>query len=139
VTFLPSLTWARLPCEPVEEAARVAAWLALNDAQHAILDGEVALGELLRLPHRLGLVVAAVTATAGLLPQGPHLDALFRAGRMAEAVANALRGNGPYDVRSNALMDDVLRARDQLGGVPAVLPTLSATPLPGGAYPHDVS
>jgi hypothetical protein len=40
VTFLPCLTWVRLSCEPVEEASRVAVWMALNDAQAAILDAD---------------------------------------------------------------------------------------------------
>jgi len=138
-TFLPCLTWVRLSCEPVEEAAGVAAWMALNDAQHAILDAEAAPGELVRLPDRLGLVVAAATATVPLLPQGPHLDALLRARRMVRRTANAVSGGDIPNITANVLMDGILRARDRLGGPPAILPTLNATPLREGAHPADVS
>lgn len=139
VTFLPCLTWVRLSCEPVEEATRVAAWMALNDAQHAILDAEAAPGELARLPESLGLVIAAATATVRLLPQGPHLDALVRARGRVRATASALSDRGPHDVTTNVLMDGILRARDRLGGPPAVLPTVDATPLRERSHPHDVS
>lgn len=139
VTFLPCLTWVRLSCEPVEEAARAAAWMALNDAQHAILDAEAAPRELVRLLDRIRLVEAAASATARLLPQGPDLDALLRAGRMARATAHALYDGGPHAITTNVLMDGIMRARDGLGGPPAVLPTLDATPLRGSSDPHDVS
>jgi hypothetical protein len=92
-----------------------------------------------RLPDRLGLVVAAATATVRLLPQGPHLDALLRARRMARTTADALSDGGPHDVTTNVLMDGILRARDRLGGPPAVLPALDATPLREGSYRHDIS
>lgn len=94
VTFLSCLTWARLSCEPMEEATRAAAWIALNDAQHAILDAEAAARELLRLLDRLRLVEAAIAATVRLLPQGPGLDSLVRARRMARANASARADGG---------------------------------------------
>jgi hypothetical protein len=139
VTFLPCLTWVWLSCEPVEEATRGAAWMALNDAQHAIVDAEAAPRELVRLPDHLRLVDAAAAATVRLLPQGPHVDALLRAGRMTRTTARAVSDSGPHDITTNVLMDGILRARDRLGGPPAVLPTLDATPLRERSYPHDTS
>lgn len=75
VTFLPSLTWTRLSCEPIEAAVIAAAWLALNDAQHAILDAEASPGEVRRLPLRLQLVCAAASVTADQLPRGDYMEA----------------------------------------------------------------
>lgn len=39
-TFLPCVTWSRLNVELPGVALRAAAWLALNDLQHAIDDAE---------------------------------------------------------------------------------------------------
>jgi hypothetical protein len=139
VTFLPCHTWIRLSCEPVDEAARVGAWLALNDAQHAILDAEAAPRDLVRLPQRLRLVAAAATATLRLLPQGPHLEPLLRAERLARATAKALSEGGPHGITAGMLMDGILRTRDRLGGPPAILPTLDPSPLPARAGGHDTS
>ena len=36
-------------------------------------------------------------------------------------------------------MDGILRARDRLGGPPAVLPTLDTRPPREGAYSSDIS
>jgi hypothetical protein len=139
VTFLPCLTWVQLSCRPLEEAARAAAWMALNDAQHAVLDAEAATTELIRLPERLRLVSASASATMRLLPQGPHLDALDRAGRKARAIADGLSEHGPHDIATNVLIDGILRARDRLGSAPAILPTLDPSPVAEGSYPHPVS
>ena len=138
-TFLPALTWARLPCEPLEEASLVAAWMALNDAQHAVLDAEVAPEELKRLPHRLGLVIAAATSTIRLLPPGPHLDGLARARRITLAAANVF-ARDPFSPAAEVLMNRIYDLRNELlGDPPAVLPTLDPTPLRAGAYPHPMS
>ena len=123
----------------MEEAARAAAWMTLNDAQHAILDAEAAPLELLRLPDRLRLVEAAVTATVRLLPQGLDLDSPVRARRMAHANANALADGGRNTIATNVLMDGILRGHDRLGRPPAVLPTLDTSPLGEGSYPHDTA
>ncbi len=139
VTFLPCLTWTRLVCEPLEEATRVAAWMALNDAQHAIVDAEATPAELLRLPRRFGVVIAATASTIRVLPEGPHIDELLRAQRVVLRAANAFARGGPDDVTTNILLDAILRVRDRLGGPPAVLPTLDPTPLREGSYPHGVS
>jgi hypothetical protein len=138
-TFLPCLTWVRLSCESIEDASRIAAWMALNDAQHAILDAEVAPRELVRLPERLRLVAAAAAASARVLPQGPHLDALLRAQQMTRATARSLHDGGPYGIATTVLIDGMLRARDRLGGPPAILPTLDRTPLREGSHPHETS
>jgi len=139
VTFLPCLTWVRLSCEPMDQAARAAAWLTLNDAQHAISDAEADVRELWRLPERLRVVDAAASATVGLLPHGPHLDALGRARRVVRATAKALTTGGPHDIATQVITNSILRARDRLGGPPAVLPTLDRRPLRAGPFPHDLS
>ena len=138
VTFLPCLTWVRLAIEPMEEATRAAAWMALNEAQHAILDAEAARLELLRLPDRLRLVAAAITATLRLLPQGSDVGALLRARRLACANANALLDGGGT-IAANVLMDGILRSRDRLGGPPPVMPTLDPSRPGERVYPHETA
>ncbi len=138
-TFLPALTWARLPCEPPKEAARVAAWMALNDAQHAVLDAAAPPVELQRLPQRFGLVIAAATSTIRLLPPGPHLDDLVRARRLTLAAANVC-ARDPFSPAAEVLMNRIYDLRNELlDHPPAVLPTLDPTPLREGAYPHPIS
>ena len=137
-TFLPCLTWCRLACEPVDEAARVAAWLTLNDAQHAVLDAEAnPMAEAPRLRVRLRVVAAAAATTGDLLPRGNHLDVLFRAVRIVENCERALAG-GVRSAAVDVLLDNIVRTRDRLGGPPAILPTLDATPLSEAAYPHKM-
>ena len=138
VTFLPSLTWARLACESVDETARAAAWMALNEATHAILDANAAPVEFQRLPARFGVVIAATTSTIRLLPEGRHLDDLIRARRITLATANVL-ARDPHGLATTVLTDRIFGLRDRLGGPVAVLPTLDPTPLREGSYPHAVS
>jgi hypothetical protein len=138
-TFVPCLTWARLACEPIDQAALAAAWFVLNDAQHAIVDAEASVDEAPRLfRHRLGLAAAAGEATITLLPTGPHMAALEQAVRVARTTADAAaRGFG--GVSGDVLLDRVRRLRDRLDLRPAVLPTLDSTPLPESQYPHRTS
>jgi hypothetical protein len=135
-TFLPSLTWARLSCESKQEAARAAAWLALNDGQHAINDAEASHRELKRLRERLAVVIAATSATIRILPEGRYLKPIHRARRILVASAGVLDRRDPYGV----VLDRILGVRDQLGPPPPVLPMLDPTPLTEqNQYPHPAS
>jgi hypothetical protein len=137
-TFVPCLTWVRLVCEPVEDAAAVAAWMILNDSQHAIIDASMNIEEARALPDRLRLAAAAGVATISLLPCGSHMKALEQAVRVAESTAfvAARKADGIAD---DLLLDRVLRLRDRLELRPTVLPTLDPTPLADSQYPHPVS
>lgn len=137
-TFLPCLTWARLACESVEDAAAVAAWMVLNDSQHAIVDAEANIEEAQLLPDRLRLAAAAGAATISLLPSGSHMGALERASRVAESTALAVT-RGSRGVADELLLDRVLRLRDRLDLRPSVLPTLDRTPMTESRYPHLIS
>jgi hypothetical protein len=139
VTFLPCITWLRLSRESNDEAARAAAWMAFNDAQHAILDAEAEPKELIRLPARLAVVDAAAAATVMLMPPGPHLSALVRARRMSLALARAVSDADAGTVGTDVLMDGIARARDRLGPAPAILPALDPRPPRASSYPHTVS
>jgi hypothetical protein len=137
-TFVPSLTWVRRACESLDEATRVAAWLVLNDAQHAVNDAEANPVEAVVLIDRLRIAGAAGRATIPVLPDGPHLKPLNQAVRIIESTADGLL-DGARDVSGDILIDRILRVRDRLGPRPAILPTLDLTPLPEGEYPHAVS
>ena len=131
VTFLPCTTWCRLSCEPVEEAARVAAWFALNDAAHAILDANASIIEYQRLPARFAVVAAAGAATVRLLPEGSHLDHLQRCVRIVKAAERVLLRD-PRGAAVRVLTDRIFGLREDLGGPFAVLPTLDSAPLQEG-------
>jgi hypothetical protein len=137
-TFVPCLTWARLASEPVEDAALVAAWMVLNDSQHAIVDAEATTQEARVLPHRLQLAAAAGAATISLLPDGSHMSALRQAVRVGESTALVV-AHGGGGVAAEVLLDRVLRLRDRLALRPAVLPTLDSTPMAESGYPHLIS
>ncbi len=137
-TFLPCLTWCRLACESTETAARTAAWIALNDAAHAILDANAASSEYRRLPARLNVVAAASAAASRVLPEGPHLDQLLRAQRIARAASNVLTAS-PGTAAARVLTDRIFGLHASLGGPFPVLPTLNPSPSPESSYPHKVS
>lgn len=138
VTFLPCTTWCRLSCETVEEAARFAAWFALNDASHAILDANASIVEYRRIPARFAVVIAAGAATVRLLPEGPHLDHLLRAIRIVQAAERVLLRD-PEGAAVRVLTNRIFGMGDDLGGPFAVLPTLDTTPLQEGSFPHEIS
>ena len=137
-TFVPCLAWARLACESVEQAARVAAWMVLNDSQHAIVDAEASHREALLLPDRLQLAAAAGEATIPLLTTGPHMQPLAQAVRVAYTSADVV-ARGVGGVAGEILLDRVARLRDRLDMRPAALPTLDPTPLAESQCPHVVS
>jgi hypothetical protein len=137
VTFVPCLTWVRLACEPVEQAAHVAAWMVLNDSQHAVNDAEANAEEALQLCDRLRLAAAAGEVTSALLPSGPHMRPLSRAVRIASTTADAVV-HGVEGIVREVLLDRILRCRDRLGLLPAVLPTLDPSPIAESEYPHTI-
>jgi hypothetical protein len=135
-TFLPCTTWCRLACESSDDAARAAAWLALNDAQHALNDAELSEQERARLKARFAVVLAATSSTVRVLPEGSYLAPIRRAERVLRASASAIGRPDPY----GSVLDRVLGVRNKIGGPPAVLPTLDPSPLVGqGSYPHPTS
>jgi hypothetical protein len=138
-TFLPSLTWSRLACESMETATRFAAWMALNDAAHAILDANAAPAQYRLLPARFRVVAAASAETVRLLPRGPHLDELRHAQRLTQAASNVLVASPGTTVAANVLTKRIFGLRESLGGPFSVLPTLDPSPLREGSYPHRVS
>ncbi|MBJ7330128.1 MAG: hypothetical protein JHC95_09545 [Solirubrobacteraceae bacterium] len=138
VTFLPILAHARLAVEAVPTAARAVAWMALNDAQHAINDAGVSPLAARRLARHLELVAVAATVSSRVLPQGDHLEPVDRAANIARTTAEGVT-DGITGVVRNVMLDRVLRIRDRLGPAPAVLPTLDPSPLPPGGWPHKVS
>jgi len=137
-TFLPCLTWSRLACESVEDAARASAWLALNEGCHAILDVQADVAELQRLEGRFGTLVAATSSTMRLLPEGDHLDLLAKARRLILATGNVY-ARDPHGIATGVLVDRIFGLRDAIGGPVAALPTLDPTPLQEGSFPHAVS
>jgi hypothetical protein len=137
-TFLPCLAWSRLACESVEDAVQASAWLALNDACHAILDSEADSTELRRLPGRFGTIVAATSSTMRLLPDASHEGPLAKVQRLILATGNVF-ARDPHGMATSVLVDRIFSLRDALGGPVAVLPTLDPTPLQGGSFPHAVS
>jgi len=137
-TFLPCLTWSRLACESVDVAARVAAWIALNDATHAILDANASIAEYQRLSGRFEVAATSAEATSRVLPKGPHLAELRRAQRITMAAAKVFAEN-PRAAGMGVLTDRIFGLRDDLGGPFAVLPTLDPTPAPLSHYPHELS
>lgn len=137
-TFLPCLTWSRLACESGELAASVAAWIALNDAAHAILDANASITEYQRLSGRFQVVATSAGATIRVLPQGAHLEELLRVQRVTMAAARVFADN-PRAPGMGVLTDRIFGLRDGLGGPFAVLPTLDPTPAPVSYYPHKLS
>jgi hypothetical protein len=137
-TFLPSEIWARLICDPLDEATRVAAWLVLNDALHAVNDADADATEALLLNGRFRVVVAAGLATIAVLPKGLHLKPLEQAIRAVRGAALGLSGSR-RDSTDNFVINRMSRLRDQLGAVPAILPTLDRAPLTESSYPHSIS
>jgi hypothetical protein len=135
-TFLPSLAWARLACEPVDQAAQAAAWIALNDVQSAILDAEADPAEAARLSHHYLLAAGAITCTLRVLPEGSHLTDLQRSRRVILAALNTFVLGDPFGV----LTDRIVGVRDQIAdSPPPILPTLDRKPLPKRIYPPEVS
>ena len=137
-TFLPCLAWCRLPYESIEHAARFAAWFALNDATHAILDANASFAEYSRLAGRFEVVATAAGATCRLFPKGRHLDELLRAERISRAAGKVFAEN-PRAAGIEVLANRIFNLRDGLGGPFAVLPTLDPTPPPTSSYPHETS
>jgi hypothetical protein len=137
-TFLACLTWCRLGCEPVEKAAHAAAWFALNDAAHAILDANVSPNEFKRLAARFRVVISAIDATVRLLPKGPHINGLIRAQRVIRASERVFIQD-PTGVAVRVLTKRIFGLLETFDGPFAVLPTLDPTPAPSSEYPHPVS
>lgn len=126
-TFLPCLTWARLEVELPGVALRAAAWLALNDLQHAIEEAEArAVVDIQWFERRVENVVDACLATLAVMPSA-EAQPLQVAVELAQSIRFALVGMGhsrPLEV----LISDVLRERDRLP-IPAVMPTIDPRPL----------
>jgi hypothetical protein len=126
-TFLPCVTWARLAIEMPGVALRSAAWLALNDLQHAIEEAEaLSTPDIAWFARRVQNVIGACAATLRVMPPAeaqPLQLALF----LARDIRYAL-GGMPTVQPLEALIPDVLRERNRLP-VPAVMPTLDQRPL----------
>lgn len=126
-TYLPCLTWARLSVELPGVALRAAAWLALNDLQHAIEEAESRAALDIRwFDRRVQNVIGACAATLRVMPPieaKPLQVALDLALDIQSALAG-MRRTRPLEV----LIAEVLRERDRLP-VPAVLPTVDPRPL----------
>ena len=126
VTFLPCDTWARLSVQLPGPALRAAAWIALNDAQHAIEEAEEVGPSGIRT--FAAWIDVGASATASTLRTLPVADAkpLEVAHRLLSDLADAAHGMGVD--RLPQLVQQVKRERDMLI-VPAPLPTLDSRPL----------
>lgn len=126
-TFLPCVTWSRLDVELPGVALRAAAWLALNDLQHAIEDAEAGpVVDMAWFERRVQNVINACVATLGVMPTA-EAQPLQVALELARNIRFSLAGMSalwPLEV----LIDDVLRERERLP-VPAVMPTIDPRPL----------
>jgi hypothetical protein len=126
-TFLPCVTWTRLAVEPPGVAMRAAAWIALNDLQHAIEEAEDRnLPDVRWFERRVQNVIGAAAATLRVMPQA-EAQPLETALDLARSIRFALAGmtvSRPLEV----LIRDVLHERDRLP-VPAILPTVDPRPL----------
>jgi hypothetical protein len=126
-TFLPCVTWARLAVELPGVALRAAAWLALNDLQHAIEEAEArATVDIPWFDRRVQNVTAACAATLRVMPaaEAQPLQIAFELARDIRYALAGIRLSQPLEV----LIDEVLRERDRLP-VPAVIPTVDPRPL----------
>lgn len=140
--FLPANAWTRLAVELPGEAARAAAWLALNDAIDACneseahdhpagppADAQAIRRRAARLTLRLDVVVAAVGATLTVLPASdnqPLEEVLAVVEPAAHWAASAAVGQTPGPLA--AYIDRMNELFDASPAVP-VLPTLDPTPL----------
>jgi hypothetical protein len=126
-TFLPCVTWARLAVELPGVAMRAAAWLALNDLQHAIEEAETrAVLDIPWFERRVLNVIGACSATLRVMPPA-EAQPLQVALDLARHIRLALAGmqlSRPLEV----LIREVLRERDRLP-VPAILPTVDPRPV----------
>jgi hypothetical protein len=126
-TFLPCVTWSRLSVELPGAALRAAAWLALNDLQHAIDDAEaLPMADMAWFERRVQNVINACAATLAVMPT-EEAQPLEVALDLARKIRLSLAGMSlarPLEV----LIDDVLRERDRLPA-PPVIPTIDPRPL----------
>ncbi len=126
-TFLPCVTWSRLAVELPGVALRAAAWLALNDLQHAIEEAEAApVLDIGWVERRVQNVINACAATLIVMPtaEAQSLQVALELARNIRSSIAGMRVSRPLEV----LIHDVLRERDRLP-VPAVVPTLDPRPL----------
>jgi hypothetical protein len=134
-TFLPCLTWCRLQVELPGVALRAAAWLALNDLQHAIDDAAAEpILDVAAFARRVENVINACGATLAVMPSA-EAQPLQIAHKLARDLHSSLAGSGepwPLDV----LVNQVLRERDRLP-VPAVMPTIDPRPLTLSEFTAD--
>lgn len=72
----------------------------------------------MRLRERLGVVVAATSATIRILPEGRYLKPIYRARRILVASASVLDRRDPYGV----VLDRILGVRDQMALLPLSCP-----------------
>jgi hypothetical protein len=126
-TFLPCLTWARLDVELPGAALQAAAWMALNDLQHAIDETEAKPSlDIPEFARRVMNVIGACTATLRVMPTA-EAQPLQRALDLTRGIRFALSGL-PSSRPLSMMIRDVMRERDRLP-VPAVMPTIDRRPL----------
>ena len=126
-TFLPCNTWARLAVQPPAQAMRAAAWLALNDVQNAIDQGEETGDyDVGLLDRRVQNTVAAVMATLRLLPPYDS-EPLEQALRVIRQIRFSIAGMASAPPLSYAV-GQVMPERNLLA-TPSALPTLDPRPL----------
>ncbi|MEX5711129.1 hypothetical protein AB1484_23235 [Parafrankia sp. FMc6] len=128
-TFLPLLAAARCAAETPQDAARAAAWFAVNDLvvafdeMRGVLPSEAGVGPHVLAEH-LVVTTAGLEATAAVLPHTayrPVRRILTLAGRMTEALRST-DGDAVRDSRLDVLAAGARALRDRWP-VPALLPT----------------
>ncbi len=127
-TFLPLLAAARCAAETPQDAARAAAWFAVNDLvvafdeMRGVLHSEAGVGPDVLAEH-LVMTTAGLEATAAVLPHTAHRPVrriLTLAGRMTEALRST-DGDAARDSRLDVLAAGARALRDRWP-VPALLP-----------------